>query len=77
MTVDVFPAAAAAAAAGDVSALCKDPAAAEWLLAELNTVGKENKVRWRDETQQEYRTGMQKSRHRLAWHAYRQVWAEW
>lgn len=30
--------------AGSVAELCKDPAAEAWMLAELNTVGKENKV---------------------------------
>lgn len=31
--------------AGSVAELCKDPEAEAWMLAELNTVGKENKVR--------------------------------
>lgn len=30
---------------GTVAELCKDPAAEAWILAELNSVGKENKVR--------------------------------
>jgi len=30
---------------GDVAELCKDPEAQAWMLAELNTVGKENKVK--------------------------------
>lgn len=32
------------ASAGSVAELCKDPAAQEWILAELNSVGKDNKV---------------------------------
>jgi hypothetical protein len=30
--------------AGSVAELCKDPAAEAWILAELNSIGKENKV---------------------------------